>query len=77
MFICFDFRFIPAINRKLGPDDAMDTVKLAIEYKEKAKGIIVGLDLSGDPKVNVRKALFMMEYKLSISLKCNVSSNWI
>lgn len=45
-------RFIPAINRRLGPDDAMDTVHLAIQYKEKAKGIIVGLDLSGDPKAH-------------------------
>lgn len=54
MFICLEFRFIPAINRKLGPDDAMDTVKLAIKYKENAKGIIVGLDLSGDPKVSTQ-----------------------
>lgn len=43
------WRFILAINRKLGPADALDTVHLAIQYKEKAKGIVVGLDLSGDP----------------------------
>lgn len=51
-FIYFPGRFILAINRKLGPDDALDTVHLAIQYKEKAKGIVVGLDLSGDPLVS-------------------------
>ncbi|KAJ7385324.1 hypothetical protein OS493_016400 [Desmophyllum pertusum] len=42
-------RFILAISRKHGPDDALDTVHLAMQYKEKANGIIVGIDLSGDP----------------------------
>ena len=40
-----------AINRKLGPDDALDTVHLALQYKTKANGLLVGIDLSGDPKV--------------------------
>lgn len=43
-------RFIMAINRKLGPDDALDTVHLALQYKTKANGLLVGIDLSGDPK---------------------------
>lgn len=43
-------RFIMAINRKLGPDDALDTVQLALQYKAKANGLLVGIDLSGDPK---------------------------
>jgi len=43
-------RFIMAINRKHGPDEALDTVKMAIQLKTKANGIIVGIDLSGDPK---------------------------
>ncbi|KAK2553211.1 Adenosine deaminase-like protein [Acropora cervicornis] len=45
-------RFIMAINRKLGPDDALDTVQLALQYKAKANGLLVGIDLSGDPKVS-------------------------
>lgn len=39
-----------AINRKLGPDDALDTVQLALQYK--TNGLLVGIDLSGDPKVS-------------------------
>lgn len=41
-----------AINRKLGTDDALDTVHLALQYKSKANGVIVGVDLSGDPQVS-------------------------
>ena len=41
-----------AINRKLGADDALDTVQLALQYKAKANGLLVGIDLSGDPKVS-------------------------
>ena len=47
----------------------MDTVHLAIQYKEKAKGIIVGLDLSGDPKVSIKTTVLLMDKK-SISI-CN------
>ena len=32
--------------------EAEDTVDLAIEYKEKYNGLVVGVDLSGDPKVS-------------------------
>ncbi len=52
LIIYFCWRFILAINRKHGPDDALDTVHLAIKYKEKANGIVVGIDLSGDPAVS-------------------------
>ena len=41
-----------AINRRLGVDDAMDTVQLALQFKSKSNGIIVGVDLSGDPRVS-------------------------
>jgi len=51
--LSFNERFIMAINRKHGPDEALDTVKMAIQLKTKANGIIVGIDLSGDPKVLV------------------------
>ena len=51
--LSFNERFIMAINRKHGRDEALDTVKMAIQLKTKANGIIVGIDLSGDPKVLV------------------------
>ena len=44
-----------AINRKYGPADALDTVQLASQLKTKANGIVVGIDLSGDPRVSVAK----------------------
>lgn len=46
-------RFIAAINRKYGPADALHTVQLASAIKAKGNGSIVGIDLSGDPKVSV------------------------
>ena len=46
-------RFIAAINRKNGPADALHTVQLASAVKAKGNGTIVGIDLSGDPKVSV------------------------
>ncbi|XP_073242909.1 N6-Methyl-AMP deaminase-like isoform X2 [Porites lutea] len=44
-------RFIAAINRKYGPADALHTVQLASAIKAKGNGTLVGIDLSGDPKV--------------------------
>lgn len=40
-----------SINRKHGAEEAMDNVQLAMKYKEKTAGLVVGVDLSGDPLV--------------------------
>jgi hypothetical protein len=44
-------RFLLSIDRRQSVSEAEDTVELAIEYKEKYNGLVVGVDLSGDPKV--------------------------
>ena len=46
-------RFIAAINRKYGPADALHTVQLVSAIKAKGNETIVGIDLSGDPKVSL------------------------
>uniref|UniRef100_A0A7N6A6B9 Adenosine deaminase domain-containing protein n=1 Tax=Anabas testudineus TaxID=64144 RepID=A0A7N6A6B9_ANATE len=46
-----DVRFLVAIDRRNGPEAAMETVKLAEEFLLSSDGLVVGLDLSGDPKV--------------------------
>lgn len=53
----------------------MDTVHLAIQYKEKAKGIIVGLDLSGDPKVSIKTTVLLMDKKAYQSVIFFCSNN--
>lgn len=40
-----------AIDRRNGPEVAMETVKLAEEFMLSSDGLVVGLDLSGDPMV--------------------------
>ncbi|KAI4899719.1 hypothetical protein NFI96_013628 [Prochilodus magdalenae] len=45
-----DVRFLVAIDRRNGPEVAMETVKLAEDFMLSSDGVIVGLDLSGDPK---------------------------
>ena len=44
-------RYLVSINRKHGAEEAMDNVQLAMKYKEKTAGLVVGVDLSGDPLV--------------------------
>ncbi|CAB4008894.1 adenosine deaminase isoform X1 [Paramuricea clavata] len=44
-------RFLLSIDRRQSVCEAEDTVELAIEYKDKYDGLVVGVDLSGDPKV--------------------------
>uniref|UniRef100_A0A673J6Z7 Adenosine deaminase-like n=1 Tax=Sinocyclocheilus rhinocerous TaxID=307959 RepID=A0A673J6Z7_9TELE len=44
-----DVRFLVAVDRRHGPEVAMDTVKLAEDFLLSSDGIVVGLDLSGDP----------------------------
>ncbi|XP_069078469.1 adenosine deaminase-like protein isoform X1 [Pleurodeles waltl] len=46
-----DVRFLLAIDRRGGPEFAKDTVKLAEEFFLSSNGIVLGLDLSGDPTV--------------------------
>ena len=40
-----------SIDRRQSVSEAEDTVDLAIEYKDKCDGLVVGVDLSGDYKV--------------------------
>uniref|UniRef100_A0A8C4GU50 Adenosine deaminase domain-containing protein n=1 Tax=Dicentrarchus labrax TaxID=13489 RepID=A0A8C4GU50_DICLA len=46
-----DVRFLVAIDRRNGTEVAMETVKLAEEFMLSSGGLVVGLDLSGDPTV--------------------------
>lgn len=45
------WRFLVAIDRRNGTEVAMETVKLAEEFMLSSDGLVVGLDLSGDPTV--------------------------
>lgn len=45
-------RLLIAINRRGGPAVAKQTVKLAEEFLLSTDGVVVGLDLSGDPTVS-------------------------
>uniref|UniRef100_A0A3B5QUZ7 N6-Methyl-AMP deaminase n=1 Tax=Xiphophorus maculatus TaxID=8083 RepID=A0A3B5QUZ7_XIPMA len=46
-----DVRFLVAIDRRNGAEVAMETVKLAEEFMLSSGGLVVGIDLSGDPTV--------------------------
>lgn len=50
--INFSFRFLVAIDRRNGAEVAMETVKLAEEFMLSSDGLVLGLDLSGDPTVS-------------------------
>ncbi|XP_031717187.1 N6-Methyl-AMP deaminase isoform X1 [Anarhichas minor] len=52
-----DVRFLLAIDRRNGTEVAMETVKLAEEFMLSTDGLVVGLDLSGDPTVGHGKDL--------------------
>ncbi|XP_029009380.1 adenosine deaminase-like protein [Betta splendens] len=52
-----DVRCLMAIDRRNGAQVAMETVKLAEEFLLSSDGSVVGLDLSGDPKVGHGKDL--------------------
>lgn len=45
-------RFLVAIDRRNGAQVAMETVKLAEEFTLSSDGLVVGIDLSGDPTVS-------------------------
>ncbi|XP_061576931.1 adenosine deaminase-like protein [Cololabis saira] len=46
-----DVRFLVAIDRRNGMEVALETVKLAEEFMLSSGGLVVGIDLSGDPTV--------------------------
>lgn len=48
----FSWRFLVAIDRRNGTEVAMETVKLAEEFMQSTDGLVLGLDLSGDPTVS-------------------------
>uniref|UniRef100_A0A2K6F0W3 N6-Methyl-AMP deaminase n=1 Tax=Propithecus coquereli TaxID=379532 RepID=A0A2K6F0W3_PROCO len=50
-----DVRYLIAIDRRGGPSVAKETVKLAEEFFLSTEGIVLGLDLSGDPAVGQAK----------------------
>ncbi|XP_029952042.1 adenosine deaminase-like protein [Salarias fasciatus] len=52
-----DVRFLVAIDRRNGTEVAMETVRLAEEFMLSSDGLVVGLDLSGDPTVGHGKDL--------------------
>ncbi|KAG5839332.1 hypothetical protein ANANG_G00203900 [Anguilla anguilla] len=52
-----EVRFLVAVDRRNGPQVAMETVKLAEDFMVSSDGVVVGLDLSGDPKVGHGKDL--------------------
>ncbi|XP_061773707.1 adenosine deaminase-like protein isoform X1 [Nerophis ophidion] len=52
-----EVRFLVAIDRRNGSEVAMETVKLAEDFMLSADGLVVGLDLSGDPTVGHGKDL--------------------
>ncbi|KAK5902043.1 hypothetical protein CesoFtcFv8_007340 [Champsocephalus esox] len=52
-----DVRFLVAIDRRNGTEVAMETVKLAEDFMLSSDGLVLGLDLSGDPTVGHGKDL--------------------
>lgn len=45
------WRFLVAIDRRNGMEVALETVNLAEEFMLSSDGLVVGVDLSGDPTV--------------------------
>uniref|UniRef100_I3JP17 N6-Methyl-AMP deaminase n=1 Tax=Oreochromis niloticus TaxID=8128 RepID=I3JP17_ORENI len=52
-----DVRFLVAIDRRNGTEVALETVNLAEEFMLSSDGLVVGIDLSGDPTVGHGKDL--------------------
>ncbi|XP_074651028.1 N6-Methyl-AMP deaminase-like [Tubulanus polymorphus] len=50
-------RLILAIDRRNDIQVALDTVNLAAEFKQLSQGIVVGVDMSGDPSVGDARSL--------------------
>uniref|UniRef100_A0A3Q2QHS6 N6-Methyl-AMP deaminase n=1 Tax=Fundulus heteroclitus TaxID=8078 RepID=A0A3Q2QHS6_FUNHE len=52
-----DVRFLVAIDRRNGPEVALETVKLAEDFMLSSGDLVVGIDLSGDPTVGHGRVL--------------------
>jgi len=46
-------RLLLAIDRRMSPADVEETLKLAESYASQSDGVVVGLDLSGNPVVRI------------------------
>ena len=44
-------RLLLSIDRRQSLEEALDTVEMTAEYQQKGDGVVVGIDLSGDPTV--------------------------
>lgn len=62
VYLSSSFRFLVAIDRRNGAEVAMETVKLAEEFMLSSDGLVVGLDLSGDPTVSLLTGLDSLEF---------------
>ncbi len=62
-------QLILAIDRRTTLEDAMDTVKLAENLKLETDGLVVGLDLSGDP--NVRETYLNNNFYVCVDYTSN------
>lgn len=51
-------RLLPSIDRRLGLEVARQTVEVADKLMNESNGIVIGIDLSGDPKVGTSFSLF-------------------
>ncbi|XP_072021993.1 N6-Methyl-AMP deaminase-like isoform X2 [Amphiura filiformis] len=56
-------RFILAIDRRNSLEAAEETIQLAEDYRAKSGGVVVGVDLSGDPKVGDARQLIPLLQK--------------
>jgi len=59
-------RLLLAIDRRMSPADIDETLKLAESYASQSEGVVVGLDLSGDPTVCALHVLVITEQQSSL-----------
>ena len=61
-------RLLLSIDRRCPVSDAVDTVNLAAEYMRRTGGIVIGIDLSGDPMVSAlyNHIIFLRTVKIVI-----------
>jgi hypothetical protein len=69
-------RYVVSIDRTLGIEEAKDTLALCVEAQKENPGMIVGLELSGDPRAGSfddLKPVFeeaMKDHGLKVTLHC-------
>ena len=66
----FDCRLLLSIDRRQSVEEARDTLKMALEYSraQEPQGRVVGMDLSGDPRV----CEWGVQYSTCIKNSCSV-----